>query len=104
MTTPIQPDQINVAKEEAQADAEGWLHRSLVAFDICCNVIFFRGRQGETISSHCYRAALEGHLWGKILNGALDLIQTNHGADAAAGDLARAKSIVATLEQTLARS
>ena len=97
----MNPDVIDVAQQEAQAASEGYLHRCLVAIDVCANVIIFRGRQGETISSHAYRAALAGHTWGRILNGALNLIQSNHGAKAAAGDLERATSIAATEEKIL---
>jgi hypothetical protein len=89
------PDVIDVQKQMAQADAEGYLHRVLVAFDQFTNVIF-RGRPGETISARSYRAALEGHAWGVVLNFLLNLIQSNHGAKAAVGDLARALSIAAT--------
>lgn len=97
----MQPESIDVAKQEVQAANEGYLHRCLVAIDVCANVIVFKGRQGETISAHAYRAALQGKLWGRILNGALDLIQPNHGAKAAAGDLERATSIAATEEKIL---
>ena len=97
----MQPEQINVAQQEAQAAVEGYLHRCLVAIDVCCNVIFFKGRQGETISAHSYRAALQGKLWGRTLNGALNLMQSDHGAKAAAGDLERATSIAATEEKIL---
>ena len=95
------PDSIDVAQQEAQAAAEGYLHRCLVAIDVCANVILLRGRQGETISAHAYRAALQNKLWGRILNGALNLIQSNHGAKAAAGDLERATSIADTEEKIL---
>jgi hypothetical protein len=94
-------DVINVAQQETQAASEGWAHRSLVAFDIFWNVFLFFGRPDETISAHAYRAALEGKLWGRLLNGALNLIQADHGAKAAAGDLERAQSIAQTEEKTL---
>ena len=97
----MQPEQINVAQQEAQAAVEGYLHRCLVAIDVCCNVIFFKGRQGETLSARAYRASLENKAWGKVLNGALSLIQKDHGAKAAAGDLERAMSIAATEEKIL---
>ena len=95
------PERIDVAKQETQAAAEGYLHRCLVAIDICANVIVFKGRQGETISAHAYRAALANKTWGQVLNGALSLIQKDHGAKAAAGDLERAMSIAATEEKIL---
>jgi hypothetical protein len=95
------PESIDVAQQEAQAAKEGYVHRCLVAIDICANVILFRGRQGETISAHAYRAALLNKLWGRILNGALCIIQKDHGAKACAGDLERATSIAATEEKIL---
>ena len=78
----VQKDQINVSQQEAQAAAEGWAHRSVVALDIFLNVFLFRGREDETISTHAYRASLEGKKWGIALNWALNLIQGNHGARA----------------------
>ena len=96
----MQKDVINVPAQEAQTAKEGYLHRLAVAFDIFVNVLF-RGREDETISARSYRAALEGKLWGRILNACLNLIQANHGAKAAAGDLERAQSIASTEEQTL---
>lgn len=89
------PDVIDVKQQMEQADSEGYLRRVLVAFDQFSNVIF-RGRPGETISARSYRAALEGHRWGIILNFLLNLCQSNHGAKAAAGDLSRALSIATT--------
>lgn len=91
---------VNVPEQEAQAAAEGYLHRVVVAFDIFLNVVF-RGREDETISARAYRAALEGKLWGRILNDFLNLLQSDHGAKAASGDLERAQSISRTEEQTL---
>ena len=94
------PDVINVQLQMAQADKEGYLHRILVALDQFLNVIF-RGRPGETISARSYRAALKGELWGRVLNFLLNIIQSNHGAKAACGDMARALSIAATEAQIL---
>jgi hypothetical protein len=37
-----------------------------------------------------------GHRWGIVLNFLLNLIQKDHGAKAAAGDLERANSIAQT--------
>jgi hypothetical protein len=96
----MKPDVINVAAQEAQAAKEGYVHRVLVAFDIFVNVIF-RGREDETISARSYRAALEGKLWGRVMNAFLNLFQSNHGAKAAAGDLERATSIERTEDSTL---
>lgn len=94
------PDQINIAKQEAQAAAEGWAHRTLVALDIFVNVLF-RGRPDETISARSYRAALEGKTWGTVMNAFLNLFQANHGAKAAAGDLERAKEAAQLEDKTL---
>lgn len=93
-------DVINVSLEETQASEEGYVHRVLVAFDQFANVVF-RGRPDETISARSYRAALEGKAWGKVLNYLLNLLQKNHGADAAAGDLERSQSISSTENKTL---
>jgi hypothetical protein len=96
----MNPDIINVQQQEAQAAREGYVSRVLVAFDQFINVVW-RGRNDETISARAYRAALEGKLWGRMLNACLNLIQINHGAKAAAGDLERANAIAATEEKTL---
>ena len=94
------PDQINVTLQEARAAREGYVHRVLVAFDVFVNVLL-RGREGETISGRAYRAALMGHRWGIVLNFLLNLIQKDHGAKAAAGDLERATSIAQTESRIL---
>ena len=94
------PDQINISLQELQASQEGYFHRLLVAFDMFVNAIF-RGRPDETISGRAYRAALEGKLWGRVMNAGLNVLQSNHGAKAAAGDLYRAQSILATETKVL---
>jgi len=86
---------------EDKAAKEGWFHRSLVAFDIACNVFFLRGLPDETISSHSERAALEGKLWGKCMVYFLNLFESNHGEKATAGDLERADSIAKVEQKTL---
>ena len=96
----MNPDIINVQLQELQASKEGYLHRVLVALDIFLNVVF-KGREDETISARSYRAALEGKIWGRIMNAFLDIFQSNHGAKAAAGDLERANSIAATENKIL---
>src|SRR5260370_22060790 len=60
-------DVSQVAIAEERASHEGWLHRSLVAFDIAFNVIVLRGAQDETISAHSWRAQQEGKMWGKAM-------------------------------------
>ncbi len=84
-----------------QAAKEGWLHRSLCAFDICVNVILIRGQQDETISTHSWRAAQEGKIWGKYMCWWLNLFQKDHGPQAAAGDLERALVRVVVLKKAL---
>ena len=90
-----------VAAAEARSAREGYLHRILVALDIFVNVVFLRGQQDETISTHAWRASNLGHTWGKWVNAWLNLFQDNHGALAASGDLQRAKSRVAQLSKLL---
>lgn len=91
---------VNVPQQEQQAAKEGYIHRVLVASDQFANVVL-RGRPDETISARSYRAALQGKFWGKVLSKGLNLIQKNHGADAAAGDLERSESIAATEKKVL---
>lgn len=91
----------SVAAAEAKAAEEGWLHRSLVAFDIAVNVIVLRGQADETISAHSWRASVEGKLWGKLMTKWLDWIQPFHGQKAASGDLERAKVRVKILSRML---
>lgn len=92
---------IDIPKAESQAASEGWLHRSLVAFDICLNVIVLRGNQGETISAHSWRASQEGHTWGRLMNTWLSGFQDNHGIKAACGDLERSSAEVNVLKKSL---
>jgi hypothetical protein len=93
-------DQIDVPKQEAQAAKEGWFHRSLVGLDQFVNVVT-GGKPDETISARAYRASLRGNFFGKVLNAGLNLIQRNHGADAAAGDLERSEAVEKIEEDTL---
>ena len=92
---------VDVPKAEAKAAAEGYLHRALVAFDIFLNVIVLAGRQGETISSHAFIASLEGKLWGKLTNAWLNGFQSQHGAQAASGDLERSTVEAERLKKVL---
>jgi hypothetical protein len=86
--------------QEAATKKEGWARRMIVAFDIFCNVVVFRGLPDETISSHAARAALAGKLWGKLLSRFLNLFQKDHGADAMVGDIARAEAVLYTENKT----
>lgn len=90
---PLTPEQ--EVHQELTAAKEGWFHRSLVAFDQMINVIIFRGQPGETISTHSARADRLGKTWGKLMSRFLDLFQADHGAKARAGDIERAKNLLA---------
>jgi hypothetical protein len=91
----------DVSKAEAKAAAEGYIHRCLVALDIFMNVVFFAGRQGETMSTHAFIAAQSGKLWGKLMNKWLDGFQKSHGPQAASGDLERSQAEVNRLRKIL---
>lgn len=88
----------DVTNAEARASNEPWWHRILVSFDQLINVTILRGYPDETISTHAWRASKEGHKWGVYLNGWLDWLQPDHGAQAASGDCYRAQAI-AKIEQ-----
>jgi hypothetical protein len=88
------------ATEEARVLAEGWIKRSLVAFDQFINVTLFRGRNDETISAHAGRACIEGRLWGETLATFLNIFQVNHCVKAMVGDAVRAKAILQTEQQS----
>jgi len=91
----------NVEKYEIRAASELWIHRMLVAFDIALNVIVLKGQQDETMSTHMWRASLEGKTWGKVMCWWLNGFQQNHGFKAACGDVQRAKSRVVQLSKLL---
>lgn len=91
----------DVPAASARAQAEGYLHRILVALDIFLNVVFLLGQQDETMSTHAWRASLEGRWWGKAMNWWLNGFQAQHGPQAASGDLERASVRVATLVKAL---
>jgi len=91
----------DVPVAEAKAAAEGYLHRVLVALDIFMNVVFFAGKQGETMSTHAWIASQSGAVWGKLMNFWLDGFQQNHGPQAASGDLERAQAEVNRLRAIL---
>ncbi len=88
--TPLTPEQ--EAEQELETRREGYVHRVLVAFDQFANVVL-GGEPDETISSRSARAATEGKWWGILMSKFLDLFQRDHGADAEAGDLERAKEV-----------
>ena len=88
------------AAYELKAAREGWVHRWLVAFDICVNVLF-RGQPDETISGRSWRASLENKMWGRVMNYWLGLFENQHGAKACVGDLQRAKNRIAINSKVL---
>jgi hypothetical protein len=81
------------AQQEAEAHTEGYFLRVLIGFDQFVNTVF-GGHPDETLSSRSARAAVEGKWWGIALSKVLDLFQSDHGADAEAGDLERAENVV----------
>ena len=96
--TPLTTAQ--TAVQEAKAIHQSYIHRVLVAFDQFCNVVFFFGRNDETISAHASRACIEGKTWGKWMSAFLNIFQADHGVMAQAGDAERAQSILQTEEQS----
>ena len=101
--TPLTPEQIQQA--EARAAREGWLHRTLVAFDQFWNVAACAGLPDETISAHTRRVVddpeAKHKLLAKVLNHMLDVVQPDHGALAEAGDEQRAETVEKTEEGAL---
>lgn len=91
----------DIPTQEAKAAAESWLRRIPVALDIWINVTFLNGEQDETISTHAWRASLEGKTWGRWMTAWLNLWQPNHGYKAACGDLERAENRVKALAALL---
>jgi hypothetical protein len=91
----------DVAKAEEKAASEPWWHRQLVALDIWMNALFFNGFSGETMSTHAWRASLEGKWWGVAMNWWLNGFQAQHGPQAASGDLWRSQTEVNRLKKLL---
>jgi len=91
----------DVPAAETKAAAEGYIHRGLVALDIFMNVIFFAGKQGETMSTHAWIASMSGALWGKLMNKWLNGFQADHGPRTASGDLERSQAEVNRLRKIL---
>lgn len=91
--TPLTPAQ--VAVEEQQTAQEGYVHRALVAVDIATSELT-GGPMDETISTRLAIDSVDGHgvskVVGKVGSAVLDIFQHDHGADAAAGDMERAKT------------
>jgi hypothetical protein len=91
--TPLTPAQ--VVTNESQTAAEGYIHRAFVAVDIAASELA-GGPMDETISTRLAIDSVEAHGLskeiGKFGSAILDKFQSDHGADAAAGDLERAQS------------
>lgn len=100
--TPLTPAQ--TAVEESQAAHEGFITRDLVAIDECAGEVLFGAPPDETISTEAAIASVEDHgikkEIGTLVSKALDVFQHDHGADAAAGDLERAKAEEKIVEQS----
>ena len=91
----------DVPAAEAEAAAESYPRRSIVALDVFLNVVILFGNQGETMSTHAWRAMKAGKLWGKLMNWWLNGFQENHGPQAASGDLQRNAAEVSLLRKLL---
>lgn len=106
MTDQLTPAQVRQA--EKNAAAEGFLHRVAVAADQDLNVDT-GGLPDETISSRVRRISDAHPCWGwnpgvwlaKALNVGLNLVQSDHGQHAQAGDLERALKVAATEQVAL---
>jgi hypothetical protein len=92
---PLTPEQ--QASAEAHVAKEAYLRRMLVAFDQFVNVVT-DGDPDETISARAARAAERGVPWGIEMSKFLDCFEYDHGAGAQAGDVERAKAVIATEE------
>jgi hypothetical protein len=95
--TPLTPAQ--VAKQEAQASKEGYLHKDLVGLDQFTTVLT-GGNPDETISSRSARAAEQGKTWGTLMSKFLNLFQKDHGPKAQAGDVERAAAVASIEEKS----
>jgi hypothetical protein len=89
---PLTPAQL--ATQEAQTAAEGYLKRNLIGVDDLCNGIL-GGKNDETISARCGRDAAKGYRVGILVAKFLNLFQRNHCAKAQAGDMERAMAVIA---------
>lgn len=101
MTDPITPlDPQQTAEREAHALQEPYIERLLVSdLDIPVNVAT-GGLPDETLSSRFARWSYTGtgirHKIGRFMCRMLNIAQKNHGADAVAGDAARAQRVLDT--------
>ncbi len=98
---PLSPDQTKI--EEHKAAQENYLRREAVSIDIFTDETL-GGRPDETISTRLARWSynyngVRGFI-GRIGSKMLGLIQKDHGANAAAGDLERAESETQTIKDS----
>ncbi len=85
------------AKQEQQVRSESYWMRVLIAADMAANVAL-GGEEDETISADAGLMAKKHEFLGVLVSRMLDLVQRNHGAKAAAGDLERASAVQAVIE------
>jgi len=88
--TPLTPEQTAIAEQKALH--ESYLHRALVGLDQFMNVLT-DGDPDETISARSARAEERGKEWGVVMCKFLNVFQKDHGAQAQAGDTARAEQV-----------
>jgi hypothetical protein len=103
-TPPITPlSSAQVVVEQVQAEHENFIVRDLVAADITASELT-GGPMDETISTRLAIDSVEGHGLSKeigtIGSKVLDIFQKDHGADAAAGDEARAEQEQAIVDKS----
>jgi hypothetical protein len=92
--TPLTPAEAKQAEQDTAH--ESYVRKDLIAVDICANELL-GGQMDETISSRMARWDVEDtgvkHEVGKLISKGLDLFQKDHGSQAVAGDLERAKEV-----------
>lgn len=95
---------INIPQQEAQAAKEGYVRRLPVDADIAIDEAL-GGPMDETISSRMRRWSLMPsgirQKIGKAICWGLDKFQKYHGEKAQAGDIERAKNVIAIEEKSL---
>lgn len=104
MSDPVAPlTPAQVAVQEMQAAHEAYLERVLVALDKF--VATAAGATPDTtISADAGIAAFQDkgfkRLYGRVMSGFLNLFQRDHGAKAAAGDVAQAEAAISVIEKS----
>lgn len=92
----LTPEDISAA--QLRASKEGYVHRALVGFDQF--VASLLGIENDQTISSATAIAAHKHVWyhafAVALNDGLNVIQKNHGELAQAGDIERAKKVIAT--------